>query len=287
MVIFNSMLQRKNLGWITLLLTGPLVWAQEISEMTYQDRPHFYIRTTRAEYLYDRQGGGFSSIKDREGMEWIGYQPGEGVVPESAAKDFRGLPNLVFRGDDNGAGHPGFDQCISKKTSPNKIYTESLSGKWAWQWTFDDKGVLLEILETDTSRAYWFLYEGIPGGSFRPPQKFWGNNVDGIRYDTPAITADSLVRGNWDWVFFGDRKSERSLFVIHLTPDDHEDNFSYMGNTQRGIQSPDGMVVFGFGRSGSMPTLTGENQFYMGFIDHGSKDFEALQNQIKKIFNYF
>ncbi len=281
------MLQRKNLGWITLLLTGPFVWAQEISEVVYLDRPHFRICTTHAEYLYDRQGGGFSSIKDREGIEWIGYQPGEGEVPASAAKDFRGLPNLVFRGDDNGAGHPGFDQCTSKKTSPNKIYTESLSGKWAWQWTFDDKGVLLEILETDTSRAYWFLYEGIPGGSFRPPQKFWGNNVDKIRYDTPALTADSLVRGNWDWVFFGDRDLERSLFVIHLTPDDLEDNFSYMGSSTEGILSPDGMVVFGFGRSGSTPLLNGKNQFYIGFAEYGSNTHRILRKQIKKLLNKF
>ena len=73
---------------------------QIITEKEYLNRPHFEITTQTDTYLFDRAGGGFSSIKDKEELEWIGFKPGNGSVPGSAAADFRGLPNLVFRGND-------------------------------------------------------------------------------------------------------------------------------------------------------------------------------------------
>ncbi len=177
---------------------GPLM-GQVISETIHLGRPHFEISTPTAYYLYDKAGGGFSSIRDTNGLEWIGFKPGEGVVPGSAAADFRGLPNLVFRGDDNGTGHPGFENCVSEKTAPNQIQTKSKSGLWEWCWTFTKKGAWLEIIKTDPSRAYWFLYEGIPGGKFSPEKQFWGNNLDGQRKDSPHIGSPENGKGNWDW----------------------------------------------------------------------------------------
>ncbi|MBV6641901.1 MAG: hypothetical protein KI791_14350 [Cyclobacteriaceae bacterium] len=282
----HMLLSRYSMVMILLLMVLSAK-TQTITEVLYLERPHFQIVTSRAMYLYDRRGGGFSSIKDQNGIEWIGFQPGDGKVPKSADSDFRGLPNLVFRGEDNGAGHTGFNQCTSSIVAPNKIQTKSVSGKWEWDWTFYEEGAYLQMVKTDTSRAYWFLYEGIPGGSFDPGQKFWGNDVDGLRYDTPVLKADSIARGRWNWAYFGDQSLDKAFMVIHLTPDIEEDNFSYMGNTTDGILSPDGMVVFGFGRSGSTPLLKGENQFLIGFTDHGNDDPEAIQNQIKEILNMF
>ena len=273
----------KNLIGVSFLMIMFSSGAQSITEVSYQERPHFRIISNQGVYLYDRSGGGFSSIKDQEGIEWVGYQPGDGKVPESAASDFRGIPNLVFRGEDSGAGHPGFEQCISELVAPDKIHTKSVSGNWAWEWTFYEEGVLLEVLQVDASRAYWFLYEGIPGGSFDPNQKFWGNDIDGIRFDKPVLKADSIASGSWKWAYFGDHRLNRSLIVIQLTPDEEEDNFSYMGNSSAGILSPDGMVVFGFGRSGSTPALKGENKFFIGFTNYGSNDLRAIQNQINKL----
>ncbi len=281
------MLGQKRLIYITLLILTFSSRAQIITEVSYQGRPHFRIISQQGEYLYDRNGGGFSSIMDPEGIEWVGYQPGKGRVPESAALDFRGLPNLVFRGEDSGAGHPGFDRCISELVAPNKIRTNSVSGKWAWEWRFYKEGALLEVLKVDTGRAYWFLYEGIPGGSFDPNHKFWGNDLDGIRFDRPVLKSDSIARGSWRWAYFGDKRLNRSLAVIQLTPDEEEDNFSYMGSSSAGILSSDGMVVFGFGRSGSAPALKGENKFFIAFTNHGSKDPRAIHNQIKKLLKKF
>ncbi len=255
---------------------------QRISEVDYLERPHFRIVTKTAIYLYDRAGGGFSSIKDRKGIEWIGYQPGDGKVPESAASDFRGMPNLVFRGEDNGAGHPGFNQCLSEKIGKRKIRTKSISGEWIWEWTFNQSGALLEVLKIDSTRNYWFLYEGIPGGKFDPSNQFWGNDKDSIRYDTPPLKADSIAKGLWDWTFFGHNNSRHILVIIQLTPDSVEDNFSYMGSTDAGIHAKNGMVVLGLGRLGSQPLMNTPNQFYIGFY-RGDPEFERIQEYVGKI----
>lgn len=259
---------------------------QIITEKEYLNRPHFEITTQTATYLFDRAGGGFSSIKDKEELEWIGFKPGNGSVPGSAAADFRGLPNLVFRGNDNGAGHPGFEKCNSNITGANQITTTSESGLWKWVWTFLEYGALLEILQTDTTRNYWFLYEGTPAGKFDPPRQYWGNNVDGKRFDTPPIGSDQTGNGQWRWAFFGHKAVARTLYIIHLATDPHNDTFSYMGSSDKGIESENGMVVFGFGRIGAAHLMSGSNRFFIGFYDSSEKChplFAGLEHHIKSV----
>ncbi len=273
------------------LITGicSQINGQELTEEEYQGRPHYRVSTASATYLYDRAGGGFSSIKDSHSVEWIGFKPGEGKVPGSAGADFRGLPNLVFRGSENGAGHPGFGQCNSSITGVNQITSESVSGRWKWCWTFDDQGAVLEILHTDTTRQYWFLYEGTPGGRFEPEKQFWGNNLDGERSDAPPIGSDKTANGKWDWAFFGHKEVEEVFFVAQLSADQENDTFSYMGASDAGIKSEDGMVVFGFGRRGGIPLMSGPNRFLIGFHKKipGKKTYATLKTHIEKISDHY
>lgn len=215
-----------------LLITGicSRINGQELTEEEYQGRPHFKVSTASATYLYDRAGGGFSSIKDAHGVEWIGFKPGEGKVPGSA-------------------------------------------------------GALLEILHTDTTRQYWFLYEGTPGGRFEPEKQFWGNNIDGKRLDTPPIGSAETGNGNWTWAFFGHEEVQEIFFVAQLTADEENDTFSYMGASDTGIKSVDGMVVFGFGRSGGTPLMSGPNRFLIGFHKKmpGKATYATLKTYIEKI----
>jgi hypothetical protein len=258
---------------------------QEITDTLYLDRPHFRIKTANATYLYDRAGGGFSSILDKYNTEWVGFRPGEGKVPGSAAADFRGIPNLVFRGSDNGAGHPGFEQCISHISAPRQITTTSISGIWKWRWSFREDYVQLELLQIDTARSYWFLYEGIPGGAFDPSKQFWGNNLDGLRKDAPPIGSDKTANGFWNWAFFGHQDYPALLYIVHLTPDGQNDTFSYMGASREGIDSAEGMVVFGFGRKGATPLLQGKHSFLFGFYELPEKNsdfYSTLEQHIMK-----
>jgi len=273
---------------ITLLFIGFISCEQkiQIQKIEYLDIPHFKISTPTAEYLFDIEGGGFSSIKDNNGVEWIGFRKGEGKVPESASADFRGLPNLVYRGDDNGSGHPGFTNCISKIESEKSIITETKSGRWKWKWTFENEGAFLQILKMDTSRNYWFLYEGIPGGIFDPYNQYWGNEVDEYRTDTPPLNPDLLAHGHWQWAFFGHKEVDNTFFVIQIEKDTITDNFSYMGASRKGIESKDGMVVFGFGRKWGDPLFRQPEKFFIGFYESEPIDetsYISLKEYIENI----
>ena len=265
-----------------LLLFASCDFQPAIEQTSYLARPHFKIVTENATYLYDMMGGGFSSIKDKEGIEWVGFKTSEDKFPAGAATCFRGLPNMVYQGEDGGTGHPGFEQCITKVTSKNQIQTESKSGKWKWKWTFTDNGAYLNILETDTTRQYWFLYEGTPGGKFDPKNQYWGNNIDGLKTDTPYLQ-DSVANGRWDWAYFGHNEVNRSLVVAQLTSDTLVDNFSYLGNTSKGINAEDGMVVFGFGRTGARQLLKGNNRFFIGFSECDPANQTCFDQWLKRI----
>ncbi len=61
----------------------------------------FLISTDTADYNYQKIAGGFSSIIDNNGNDWLNYHPTGG-----SAGNFRGIPNLVPPWD-GGHFHPG------------------------------------------------------------------------------------------------------------------------------------------------------------------------------------
>lgn len=89
------------------------VWRNEamnpsikITEDSDEGQACFKIQTPSATYYYQKEAGGFSSIVDKYGTDWIGYR-NSGNPPSlaSAASDYRGLPNLVD-------GEPGGESVI-------------------------------------------------------------------------------------------------------------------------------------------------------------------------------
>jgi acetyl esterase/lipase len=243
----------------------------QISTVSHLGTEHYKINTPRATYFLEKQSGGFSSVTDPQGTDWVQYRNSGNIsVPASAASDFRGIPNLVFGGEQNGIGHPGFDKCYSEQTGHNCIRTSSKNGKWQWTWTFTDSTAALDIQKVDTTRTYWFLYEGPTAGHFAPAQQFWGVNGDTtLRTDTPDFLNKTATFGHFRWVYFGQKDYPWCFFVAQPKADALEDTFSYMGTTGEGVKSPDGMNVFGFGRGHNTgPTLRGADQrFLIGFFN--------------------
>ncbi len=258
---------------------------------TYQDRPHFKIETKSATYYYDKEGGGFSSVIDINGIDWVNYNGDPNAkAPSGASGGFRGIPNLVFRLEDGGAGHPGFDKCISEIVDDHTIRTYSKSGKWEWHWKFFDDYARLTIDKADPDRAYWFLYEGPVAGSFNPNQKYWGTNLGGPRNEMPSLNHGEYILDNWQWAYFGDNETERIFFVAQDKTDNLIDHFAYMGDTSDGIKAPDGMVVFGFGRDkGAIPLLTqSEMSFRIGFLSKkitSNENHEWVKEKIESMIN--
>ncbi len=227
-----------------------LLHGVEISETQHEGREQFLIRTEVITWFYDRAGGGFSRLIDRDGRDWINFSKNPlKEFPASAASGYRGLPNLVFGSGnpDAGAGHPGFDQCISTQVDDHTIRTVSRSGEWHWVWEFHEDHATFTMEKTDPDHRWWFLYEGPIAGSFSPSTKFWATDTAGVSTRIPHIK-DQLF-GQWKWVYFGDRRTPRVLYLVQHQPDSLDDTLWFMGSSDQGAHTaPDGMMVFGFGR---------------------------------------
>lgn len=235
-----------------------------IEESIDEGMAAFRIVTPSGTYFYQKEAGGFSSILDIHGNDWIGYtSSGNPSYPASAASDYRGLPNLVFRGDHDGAGHPGFSRCNSIAEG-NVIISQTTDSRWKWKWEFFERYAVLTMLKTDTSGNYWFLYEGTPGGKFSPGEQAWGTARDGIRSDIPDYFRGLSATGNWKEVFFSDHAANTTFFLNHLTPDTLTDIMGYLGSENGSTTDISGMVVFGFGRNASTePLFSGPGERFM------------------------
>lgn len=260
-----------------------------ITEGSYENRPHFVIKQGKITYYYDKAGGGFSRIIDKYGNDWVSYksEPWD-QYPASAASAFRGIPNLVFKSDtDGGAGHPGHDKCTSKIVGDNKIKTTSVSGLWEWEWTFFDGYAQLDVLKSENGTPYWFLYEGTPGGSYDPAKTYFGTNTKNLTTKIPDFYKGTIDWDELEWAYFGKNNGKTTFFVAHVNKDDQLDLMSYLGNSEEGALSKDGMTVFGFGRNeNTAPLLTGKNTFLIGMVDYNAKTKdkqEQLSKHIEKL----
>ncbi len=236
--------------------------AVKISEAITQGIPSLKIETPSAAYLYDKAGGGFISMIDKDGKDWISFKNVESTRPgNNAASKYRGIPNLGISGPDNDAGHPGFDVCTTKVVAPNVIETTTKTGNWKFRWSFYNNYAKFTMVKTCPGIPYWFLYEGTPAGKYDPANMYWGNNLNGRMGDFPDLLANTPAYNNWNWVYSGQKGYSRILFLKQLQPDEYTDMFSYMGSTNgEALKAPDGMVCFGFGRAHNTQPVLSESQ---------------------------
>ena len=273
--------------FIFLTLAIP-VSGTEISEEDFAGVPHFIIKTKKATYYLDKEGGGLSRMIDIYGNDWISFRREPwNTYPESAAASFRGMPNFVSGSDDGGAGHPGYNKCYSFKVNEHTILTISKSGKWQWRWRFFDNYATITMEKIDHAHKYWFLYEGPIAGEFKPAHQYWGTNLGGPRRDINDFYKGDKIFANWHWIYFGDDRVKQILFVAMEKPDRQIDELGFLGNSTLGIDSEDGMVVFGFGRqSNAQPQLTDpKNIFYIGFLKRRVKNINGHESAAKDIMN--
>jgi hypothetical protein len=262
-----------NLAFFFLFFCVQINFAQNISivEITYLDRPHFKITTPSVIYYFDRAGGGFSSMIDKQGLDWIAYKKDSAVAtyPKSAAGQYRGIPNAVFGNEDGGVGHPGFDKAVSERTADNVISTNSKSGKWAWTYTFYKDYVVWNVTKTDPDYAYWLLYEGTIAGSWNNlADKYWGSDKKRMG-EVNDFYKNQSISDLHKWTFFGDKKVKRVLYVAQKNADDIYDMAGFLGDKVEGMNaSSDGMIVAGLGRDKKgKPAMKNSNTFIIGFYE--------------------
>jgi hypothetical protein len=242
---------------------------EEVAE--YEGYPAFKITTPAATYYYHVGGPGFASLIDREGHDWISHHP-EGGFQGS----YRGIPNIAPPEFHPG---PGSGKKASRliRSGPLRasILSETEDGAWGVFWDIFPAYANMTLFKK-TAAPYWILYEGTPGGALDTESGYWVQS-SGERLSVAPNDQDNFWEGTLpspQWVYFGDEKLRRVLFLALHEPDNFPDEFWHSGTG--------GMAVFGFGR-GPRPQWqylqTVPAHLTIGFVE--SDNFDEVKRRIE------
>lgn len=266
---------------LTLFLFGcsdhrnnPTVRLTEGMDESAGNVPCYIIETLGATYYLEKEGGGLSSMIDRDGIDWLGFHKDPGTESKG---EYRGFPNAIHKQDGSffHARNSGTDPSSSKVLSvePDKIeilFTSS-NEKWEGLWTFTPTRCDFTMSKVSPGYNYWILYEGVPGGEL-DKEDFWMSSKDTGRHSIAEKQNDDLP--DPEWIAFGDPKSPRVIALLQHKGDDFPDGYYNMR---------DEMTVFGFGRSGGDKFLNQPLTFSIGFVE--STDYLQVRQSVLERLN--
>jgi hypothetical protein len=236
----------------------------------------YIITTSAATYYLEKEGGGLSSMIDKDGMDWIGFHNRKGSAHKG---EYRGFPNAVHKQDGS------YFHAMNAKTDPStsvvdmesknhvRITFTSDTSKWKGQWDFYPERCDFTMTNISDGYKYWVLYEGVPGGEMNTTD-FWYASMDTKQHPIQESFEGDLPSP--EWMAFGDKDSSRVLYMLHHEDDKHPDNYVYRND----------MTVFGFGRENGEKTtkhLTSIQTFSIGFVE--SKEYSRIDQDIRKNLN--
>ncbi len=218
----------------------------------------YKFETESATYFYHKDSGGFSSLNDSDGNDWISYDDDI----SGSGGEFRGIPNLIYRGTVlTGGFHPGLGGSTTTRLNdgPLKASYRTVDGGWETLWEIYPDRVRMTLVEAEHN--YWFLYEGTPGGTLDSDDFLVTS--DNTQYAFGASWIQDMP--NDEWIYFADPNvgdDGRSFFLVNHDGDNITDSY-------RRLNGPNGaMTVFGFGRENLITGLSGTPQeFTFGLID--------------------
>ncbi|WP_159818188.1 hypothetical protein [Colwellia sp. 20A7] len=231
----------------------------------------YIITTTNATYYLEKEGGGLSSMLDKEGVDWIGFHNEKGSGHKG---EYRGFPNAIHKQDGNyfHALNSGTDLSTSVIDIDTKQHVRitftSANKKWEGQWDFYPDRLDFTMSKVSAGYQYWVQYEGVPYGKMDDTD-FWFTAVNNKKNLINEPFLDDLPSP--EWIAFGDEKSPRMLYLLHHEDDQYPDNY---------VSRPD-MTVFGFGRSNKDKYLHTPQTFSLGFVE--SVNYEQVKNVIENI----
>ena len=216
----------------------PPLSIQDVGE--YEGTTAYKINTPTAQFYYHSNCGGFASIIDKEGNDWVSYHPNK--EPESGFLGrYRGIPNIAPPSLHPGSLEPvKSSKIIAEGPLKISIVTETEDKLWRAKWDIYPDYATMTLLQKGPE-PYWMLYEGTPGGEFNL-EDYWVRS-DGTREILKPYGQKSQWTGHLPspkWVYFGDHQLDRVLYYIHHEDYPYEDVFWHSGEG--------GMTVFGFGR---------------------------------------
>ena len=198
----------------------------------YEGQETLRIQTQAATWYYHKFGGGFASIIDGDGKDWLSFRPWGG-----SDGIYRGIPNMAY--PDN-VFHPGHFNCTTTApvTGPLRTTFETWSKDEAWgaRWRVYPDHAEMTVLAV--GHSYWLLYEGTPHGKLEEERDFCILSTGEKR---PLTEEWDEVLPEPKWITFGKDGVGHGLWLwSHADGNaDCRDSFYPMeGN----------MTVFGFGR---------------------------------------
>lgn len=240
----------------------------KVSDVEAHGLAAWKIETSAATYIFQKPAGGFSSIIDRDGNDWLSYKPGGGPAGE-----YRGIPNAVHP---EGYFHPGSTNCVSElkmdEAGQVVINARSDNDQWASSWTITDTAAHFTMLKA--AKNYWFLYEGTPGGKIDVDTD-WVVRWDGARLAASEIW--KMPASGTRWYLFGDGATGRALLVVCYDAEEVIDSYWPMQKE---------MTVFGFGRGNGKKYLTNTPcRFTIAMIEPEAAAKERLSETVNAIVN--
>ena len=233
----------------------------------------YIITTPNATYYLEKQGGGLSSMLDRDGIDWLGFHkaPGSGHKGE-----YRGFPNAVHKQDGN------YFHAMNAKTDPSTTKVELVSdthvrigvvsgnGKWEAQYDFFTDRLDFTMRKVSPGYKYWVQYEGVPGGEMDDTD-FRYASADTARHPINEPFIGDLPAP--EWMAFGDANASRMIYLLHHEDDTHPDDY---------VSRPH-MTVLGIGRRNKDKYLTSPQKFSIGFIE--STEHDVIADAMRGIFD--
>jgi len=219
--------------------------------------PAYIITTPLATYYLEKEGGGLSSMIDKNGVDWLGFHNKEGSAHKG---EYRGFPNAVHKQDGS------YFHAMNAKTDPSngavnkesgehvRITFTSDNGQWEGRYDFYPDRCDFTMPQISPGYKYWVQYEGVPGGTMDSTDFWFSSASDTIRSITTPSLGDLPAP---EWMAFGDVDSPRMLYMLHHEDDSFPDTY---------VSRPD-MTVLGFGRVDKDKFLTTEQRFSIGFVE--------------------
>ena len=231
----------------------------------------YIITTPSAIYYLEKEGGGLSSMLDKDGVDWLDFHKEEGSGHKG---EYRGFPNAIHKQDGS------YFHAMNAKTDPSSSVVEmeskdhvrivftSNNQQWGGQWDFYPNRCDFTMTKISEGYKYWVQYEGVPGGEMDSTD-FWYASVDTQKHPIHEVQIGDLSAP--EWMAFGDPNSPRVLYILHHEDDEFSDNY---------VSRPD-MTVLGFGREDKDKFLTTVQTFSIGFVE--ATNYEVIEKNIKEI----
>ncbi len=196
----------------------------------------YKIETPAAIYWLDREGGAFTSLVDRDGIDWVKYSSAKGLDGQ-----YRGVPNASYR-DGLHPGNKGFAAATDAPFGvplPSVTVTVGKARADAATYHFHPSHVEI-ILTAIEGQTAWILYEGTPGGADDDQDRYRlsnGRSFTGAESYLGDVAAHPRVAPGSEWMAVTASEVPRTLFLAH-DDDDITDRFTNYPN----------MCMWGFGR---------------------------------------